>query len=276
MIDRDALRDFYDDYYNVLDDVRLDEIVAAEVERARRHAPGVRFRVTREPTTVRGDVERLRRAVSNVLANAAKWSPAGGLVEIVVVDGVVSVRDHGPGFSAADLPFVFERFYRSDRARAGPGVRRRCRCGGYRWCRRGAGCGGRRGCGVGRCFGAAVRGARYHRWPAAAPPAPVCPATGSSLARWSPAPTRRSASAPCRRAAASAIRRATCAASSRRRLAARTRAKIAATASRRNTTAASSTRPACRAATAARRQPARTATPASRRAASQPVARLAA
>ena len=59
----------------------------------------------------------MTRAVSNLLGNAAKWSPPGGVVEIALNDGVLSIRDHGPGFSAEDLPHVFERFYRAAGAR---------------------------------------------------------------------------------------------------------------------------------------------------------------
>jgi two-component system sensor histidine kinase MprB len=103
------------------DDVRLDTLVADEVERTRRHAPGVLFRVTSEPSLVRADAERLQRAVSNILVNAVKWSPSDGLVEVTVGESGVSVRDHGPGFSEADLPFVFERFYRAEAARGMPG-----------------------------------------------------------------------------------------------------------------------------------------------------------
>jgi two-component system sensor histidine kinase MprB len=103
------------------DDVRLDTLVAGEVERMRRHAPGIVFALTSEPTTVRGDAERLQRALSNIIANAVKWSPAGGTVDVGVAGGLVTVRDRGPGFDEADLPHVFERFYRADTARGLPG-----------------------------------------------------------------------------------------------------------------------------------------------------------
>ncbi len=102
------------------DDVRLDEIVAGAVERTRRRCD-LRFQVSLQPTVVRGAGERINRAVTNLLDNARKWSPPGGLVEVALRDGVLSVRDHGPGFQAADLPHVFERFYRADRARGLPG-----------------------------------------------------------------------------------------------------------------------------------------------------------
>jgi two-component system sensor histidine kinase MprB len=65
--------------------------------------------------------ERISRAVNNLLDNAAKWSPEGGAVEVVLADGALSVRDHGPGFREEDLPFVFDRFYRAADARSRPG-----------------------------------------------------------------------------------------------------------------------------------------------------------
>ena len=105
-----------------VDDVRLDLVTAQLVERARRRArPGVSFDVDLEPTLVRGRQERIARAVSNLLDNARKWSPPGGLVEVRLRDAELSVRDHGPGFEEKDLPHVFDRFFRSDHARAMPG-----------------------------------------------------------------------------------------------------------------------------------------------------------
>ena len=59
--------------------------------------------------------------MSNLVDNAAKWSPPGAEVEVVVRDGTVTVRDHGPGVDPADLPRVFDRFYRSPQARTMPG-----------------------------------------------------------------------------------------------------------------------------------------------------------
>jgi two-component system, OmpR family, sensor histidine kinase MprB len=102
------------------DEVRLDEIVHGAVERARRRSD-LRFALELEPTVVHGDPARVDRAVSNLLDNARKWSPPGGLVEVSLRGGTVTVRDHGPGFAEADLPNVFERFYRADHARQLPG-----------------------------------------------------------------------------------------------------------------------------------------------------------
>jgi two-component system sensor histidine kinase MprB len=106
----------------VLDDVRVDRIVEALVERAEgRGGVDVRFHAELEPTVIRGEPDRINRAVSNLLDNAVKWSPAGGAVDLSLHDGVLTVRDHGPGFAAADLPHVFERFYRAEDSRGRPG-----------------------------------------------------------------------------------------------------------------------------------------------------------
>jgi two-component system sensor histidine kinase MprB len=103
------------------DDVVLDEIARSALHKARRRTPGVRFVDDLEPTLIRADPERVERAVVNLLDNAMKWSPAGGTVELSLSDGVLAVRDEGPGFKEKDLPHVFDRFYRADDARKQPG-----------------------------------------------------------------------------------------------------------------------------------------------------------
>ncbi|MEZ5101558.1 MAG: HAMP domain-containing sensor histidine kinase [Thermoleophilia bacterium] len=104
------------------DDVRVDLVVEAAVERAaRRAADAVSFSTGLEPTTVTGDPERIGRAVANLLDNAVKWSPSGGTIEVSLVGGELTVRDHGPGFATDDLAHVFDRFYRARTARSTPG-----------------------------------------------------------------------------------------------------------------------------------------------------------
>jgi two-component system, OmpR family, sensor histidine kinase MprB len=102
------------------EEVRLDEIVHEAVARTRRRGE-LRFHIDLQPTLVRAEPERVNRAVSNLLDNARRWSPPEGLVEVQLRDGVLTVRDHGPGFGEADLPHVFERFYRAADARRLPG-----------------------------------------------------------------------------------------------------------------------------------------------------------
>ncbi len=99
----------------------LDELVAAAVERAQHRASGLRFESRLEPYRFVGARSRLERALDNVLDNAIKWSPPGGTVDVRLVDGTITVRDHGPGIDEADLPHVFDRFYRAAAARALPG-----------------------------------------------------------------------------------------------------------------------------------------------------------
>jgi DNA-binding response OmpR family regulator len=104
-----------------LDEVRLDELVRAAVTRAQRRAERISFRVEVEPTLVSGDARRIDRAVANLLDNALKWSPPDGDIDVILHDGLLSVRDRGPGFADGDLPSVFARFYRADGARGKPG-----------------------------------------------------------------------------------------------------------------------------------------------------------
>ena len=103
------------------EEVRLDLLTEDAVERTRRDRPGVTFNTQLKESVVRGVPASLERAIGNILDNAAKWSPPGGEVDVSVEDGTVVVRDHGPGIDAADLPHVFDRFYRSPSARTMPG-----------------------------------------------------------------------------------------------------------------------------------------------------------
>ncbi|UGT44710.1 HAMP domain-containing histidine kinase [Nocardia yamanashiensis] len=103
------------------EDLRLDTLVADRLEIARRHWPAITFTTDLEPTTVTGSAARLGRALTNLLDNAAKFSPSGAKVQVALHDRTLTVRDTGPGIAAADLPHVFDRFYRSPTARATPG-----------------------------------------------------------------------------------------------------------------------------------------------------------
>lgn len=104
---------------------RLDlaEVVAAAVARARRRATskGITIEVTSAPAWVDGRPSTLERAVTNLLDNAVKFSPADSTVRVHTAVGEVVVSDEGPGISLDDQPHVFERFYRSTDARSLPG-----------------------------------------------------------------------------------------------------------------------------------------------------------
>ncbi|MGD0273212.1 MAG: HAMP domain-containing sensor histidine kinase [Gaiellaceae bacterium] len=101
--------------------VRLDNLVGDCIDQATLRYPSLHFLAELEPTTLEGNPERLERAVWNLLENAAKWSEPGGLVEIGLAGGELTVRDRGPGVPDEDKPHVFERFYRAAAARGMPG-----------------------------------------------------------------------------------------------------------------------------------------------------------
>ncbi len=104
-------------------DFDLAELVSECAEIAETHArtKHVSVDVEAEACTVHGSRERVARAVGNLLDNAIKFSPEGGHVAVVCRGGVVTVDDDGPGIDESDVPFVFDRFYRSSRDRGLPG-----------------------------------------------------------------------------------------------------------------------------------------------------------
>jgi two-component system, OmpR family, sensor histidine kinase MprB len=106
------------------DDVRLDWVAEESLARARRNAPGLHFAATIQPALLDGIPERLGRAINNLLDNASRHSPAGGTVELYAGPAGIRVRDHGTGVDEADLPYLFDRFYRgsNSRGRQGSGL----------------------------------------------------------------------------------------------------------------------------------------------------------
>jgi two-component system, OmpR family, sensor histidine kinase MprB len=104
-----------------IEDVRLDLIAERVAARAAGRAPGLRYELDCRPTLVLGDPDALERAIGNLVDNALKWSPPDGRIRISAAGGTVEVSDDGPGIPADDLPYIFDRFYRSAKARALPG-----------------------------------------------------------------------------------------------------------------------------------------------------------
>jgi signal transduction histidine kinase len=100
-------------------EVLLDQLAARLVEKfktqSEKHALSAEFPADFPP--VMGDEERLRQVLGNLLSNALKYSSGGKIVvrgRIEPQQVVVGVSDEGPGIAAADLPRVFDRFYRAD------------------------------------------------------------------------------------------------------------------------------------------------------------------
>ncbi|MFI9806664.1 sensor histidine kinase [Streptomyces sp. NPDC052301] len=101
--------------------VAFQDTVEAALRRARLRGPELTITADVEPWFVRAEPSALERAVVNILDNAVKFSPGGGTIDVQLTEGVLTVRDHGPGIPADELPHVFDRFWRSPSARALPG-----------------------------------------------------------------------------------------------------------------------------------------------------------
>jgi len=100
----------------------VDDCVARASENA--EAKGVELRLDREcgPSEVMADAKALSVALMNLLDNAIKFSPAGGLVEVHVWTESrelwIEVRDRGPGIPVHEIDRIFERFYRVEKGRS--------------------------------------------------------------------------------------------------------------------------------------------------------------
>ena len=105
----------------VKEPVRLDHLAEEAIATAARRAPATTFVTDLNASVVDAAPAAVTRAISNMLDNAVKWNRDGVPVEVSVRDGAVTVRDHGPGIDAADLPYIFDRFYRAPAARTLPG-----------------------------------------------------------------------------------------------------------------------------------------------------------
>ncbi|MGH2709949.1 MAG: ATP-binding protein [Actinomycetota bacterium] len=107
-----------------LEPVRLDRVVADELKRLKTQAAesGVALRWEGAPVTVSGSTKDLALLARNLLENAVRYTPKGGRVSVEVRgdkgSATLSVADTGIGIPSRDLPRIFERFYRVDRARS--------------------------------------------------------------------------------------------------------------------------------------------------------------
>jgi signal transduction histidine kinase len=106
------------------EEIRLDDVAAGVAARFNTRAAdaGIDFQVETTPAPpVAGDAHRLEQVVVNLLENAFRFTPAGGKVLLTVRPGTagvaLSVTDSGTGIAAEDLPYIWDKFYRTDRAR---------------------------------------------------------------------------------------------------------------------------------------------------------------
>lgn len=117
-----ARGDVRDESTELLD---LADVVVAAAARARSRVPDIEIALDLISVWVSGRPAALQRAVLNLIDNAGKWSPADQPVQVRLraegPSAVLEVDDAGSGIDAADVPRVFDRFYRADSARALPG-----------------------------------------------------------------------------------------------------------------------------------------------------------
>jgi len=106
---------------HAIEHLDLRDVVDRAAERVQRRAPGLNYDLQLSPWYLDGDPAALERLITNLMDNAAKWSPEDGTVTVTLADGLLQVADQGPGIAEEDLTHVFERFYRSPEARATPG-----------------------------------------------------------------------------------------------------------------------------------------------------------
>ena len=116
----------------LLQETKIQDVILPPVERLRsqrkRHHLKLILDLPDDLPPVLSDASRTQRVVGNLLHNAIKFTPDGGAITIgarVQSDGlyvIISVRDTGTGIPAAELPRIFERFYKADRARSSGGT----------------------------------------------------------------------------------------------------------------------------------------------------------
>ncbi len=104
----------------VVAELELGRVVEGVAQKFRRRT-GRTINVHGDGSIVNGSRTQLERAVSNLIDNAAKWSPATTPIDISVASGRVSVADRGDGIDETDRPHVFDRFYRATKDRSTPG-----------------------------------------------------------------------------------------------------------------------------------------------------------
>lgn len=101
--------------------IDLRDVVENALERVKRRGSNLHWDVELQPMYLLGEPDALERAITNLLDNAVKFSPEGSTIHVHMSGDRLKISDEGIGIASDDLPHVFERFYRSSKARNAPG-----------------------------------------------------------------------------------------------------------------------------------------------------------
>ncbi len=100
----------------------IERVAAAWQKQAQQRNIGLRVEITGPVPPVMADAGRLEQVLHNLVSNGLRYTPAGGHLAIGLrpasSEVILSVADNGPGIAAADVPHLFDRFYRTDPSRS--------------------------------------------------------------------------------------------------------------------------------------------------------------
>lgn len=101
-----------------LNEVNVKDLIENVLKKFDGHLKDRRLEVELENLELKLDQKKFEQMLINLLNNAVKYADEGGMIQVILKEGVLIVADDGIGIPKRDLPYIFERFFRSDRSRS--------------------------------------------------------------------------------------------------------------------------------------------------------------